>query len=126
MLGGKCQGEIGPGKRTWELGGGMANGRGDVIGPPAWFITSEPVRRARKEREVFMSLVPLSWSLPLSGGLSHNSLLPGSSSHLFSSHTGPGAAKGFLTTHPHLCKNSLNNPNLSAVVCWKAEKYGDI
>lgn len=44
-----------------------------------------PFRRARKEREGFMSLVPPCWSLLLSGGLSHNPLLPGSSSHLLSS-----------------------------------------
>lgn len=73
-----------------------------------------------------MSLVPPCWSLLLSGGLSHNPLLPGSSSHLLSSPAGLGVAKGFLASHPHLCKKSLNNPKLSAVVCWKAEKPGTI
>lgn len=121
------RGKNGPGKRTWELGVGMANGRGDFIGPPAWFLNSEPVQESQEgEGGSYAPGSLLGWSLLLSGGLSHNSLLPGSSSHFFSSPAGLGVAKSFLTSHPYLCKKSLNNPNLSAAVCWNAEKYSGV
>lgn len=41
-------GENGQGKRTWELGVEAANGRGDFIGPPAWFTNLKPIQESQE------------------------------------------------------------------------------
>lgn len=132
--------KIGQGKRR-GLGAGVAElepVQGNFCLPsrlahPWGAHAGEPGRRGRC---LFPPLPPCAVTAPVMW--SHNSLLPGCSSHFFPSLLRPGRSRGapcswalhsplglpYIPSTP--CKSSSNNPNLSAVFCWNAENYSDI